>query len=88
MIRSQLYYSRGGDYQTFKEVALAYGESVGFVFVENYDKLVENFESYKDRIVACIDMNTQVPEKEKQFYQYIEANGCGTNSSPCLLSVN
>ncbi|MDD3617594.1 MAG: EAL domain-containing protein [Lachnospiraceae bacterium] len=69
----------GGDYQTFKEVALAYGESVGFVFVENYDKLVENFESYKDRIVAvCIDMNTQVPENREEFYQYIEANGCGT----------
>lgn len=44
----------GGDYQTFKEVALAYGESVGFVFVENYDKLVENFESYKDRIVLLV----------------------------------
>lgn len=69
----------GGDHITFKEVALSYGDSAGFLYAKELKDAKEAFEKYGRRIaVVCGDMNTRIEGDRDAFYSFILERGGGT----------
>lgn len=58
------------DIQSYKAIALAYGDTAAFAMIMNYQELLEMFEKYRERICAiCLDIQNK--EDTDECYQYI-----------------
>ncbi|MDD3219173.1 MAG: diguanylate cyclase [Lachnospiraceae bacterium] len=66
----------GTNEQLYATIALAYGDTVGFVHVMDLEGLKKVFKKYKDRIkVICMDISKSDKEDADSFLACIEENG-------------
>ncbi|NCC01844.1 MAG: diguanylate cyclase [Clostridia bacterium] len=69
----------GENPQLFPAIALAYGESAGFIHITNLEAIKNAFKKYKNRIrVICIDIGKRDKEDAEEFLACIRENGGGT----------